>query len=164
LLPSFAKNGQTSTKNTKTISRKDLIKLSKCIYRCILYSSEGLSGGNNWEMIGCSENLILSDDSDLQFSFVTPFEIRYDYEADTTLRFELQQSRIIDKYSTYSETQNLSIDKIRKIKSTDNNGNQKFSTIASTTCELNKLANRGFFKGEMNMKHKQQTNSICSIY
>uniref|UniRef100_A0AC34F2W5 Uncharacterized protein n=1 Tax=Panagrolaimus sp. ES5 TaxID=591445 RepID=A0AC34F2W5_9BILA len=158
---SFA-NGQISSK-TKTFSRKELVKLSKYIYRCILYSSEGLSGGCEWEMIGCSENLILSDDLDLQFSFVTPFEIRYDYEADTTLRFELQQSRLIlDKYSTYSENQNLSIDKVRRIpKMSDNNNN--FTTIAFASCELNKLANRGFFKAEMNMKHKQM-NSVCSIY
>uniref|UniRef100_A0AC34R032 Uncharacterized protein n=1 Tax=Panagrolaimus sp. JU765 TaxID=591449 RepID=A0AC34R032_9BILA len=82
----------------KYSSKKELAP--KFAYRCVLHASNW-TNGSDWEFLGSSEVVPLAiEENESHFSFVSPFEVKYDYDADTSLKFELQRARLAEKSGT----------------------------------------------------------------
>ncbi|KAE9554118.1 hypothetical protein FO519_002655 [Halicephalobus sp. NKZ332] len=206
--------GEDRYSKSESCNRNQIPRFS---YRLLIHGSDWTTG-TDWSLIGCSEIVSLSvEECNSQFSFVTPFEVKYDYEADTTLRLELQRARLSEKYYTFGFYSNPGINSIEKGKRrksetmteairntrlsseetkssrTDSRSsvtdyksitteakfatlnqkfvpkeakfskeNTKFTTVATLTCDLNGLVNRGFLNSSMKMK--DELASECSIY
>uniref|UniRef100_A0A7E4V652 SHR-BD domain-containing protein n=1 Tax=Panagrellus redivivus TaxID=6233 RepID=A0A7E4V652_PANRE len=80
--------------------RKFLSSRPKSVYRCLIYAADWAKG-SAYKLIGATELVSLTpEDSNLQFSFVAPVSVHYDYALDTNLRFELQCARASSSSST----------------------------------------------------------------